>query len=164
VGSPHRSKAWRSVAETDAHLVAESSTRLKQAATEADETEAAIQASLAAALDDLERLEQVPPATPARNQPPRVLPKVPRGMPPLPHGKVIPPLPVSRTSLLPRLMQSLRPKPSAATATQPYASETALQRPASAPAQRARPRWPAVVAALVALTLLGAGLWWMRLR
>jgi hypothetical protein len=149
-------------------LVAESSTRLKQAPSEADETEAAIQASLAAALDDLERLEQVMPASPGRARPQRVQPKVPRGMPPLPHGKVIPPLPVSRTSLLPRLMRSLRPKASIATPAAPATPrphETALQQPATElplPAQRSN--WPGVAAALLVLALLGAVVWWMRLR
>ena len=143
--------------------MAESSTRLKQAAPDADELEQDIQASLSAALDDLDKLElfAFPPAQPKRA--PAVLPKIPRGMPPLPHGRLIPPLPVSRLSLVPRLIESLRPKTSLSKRPEPEAVVEPAKLPVAHVATRPR-RWLSVALALLTLALLGAGWWWVRLR
>ena len=170
----HRSSAWRSGAETEAPALAESATRLKQAQPDAGEAELEqdIQASLSAALDDLDNLELFlsEPAPPKRSRALKV--KVPRGMPPLPHGRVIPPLPVSRLSLVPRLVESVRARRSVAPARQPVAlaaQPTPVAQAAHQPsvvAAQGRRRWPGVVLALalLALCLLGAGWWWLRLR
>jgi len=145
------------VAETEAPVFAESSTRLKQATPDLDETEAAIQASLSAALDDLEKLELFAPAPIAAIRSHGVAPKIPRGMPPLPHGRIIPPLPVSRLSVVPRLLESLRPKPKAENPKSPEPSPAAPL--ATAPARRG----PRLVIAVLMVVLLGAGLW-LQLR
>jgi hypothetical protein len=123
----------------------ESGTRIKRADPQADETREAIFASLDAALRDLDQLElgkQPPSST-------RI--KLPRGMPPLPGGRMIPPLPVRlreslaplRRSLAP-LKKSLAPRPPAAPAM---------------PSERPAPRWPAYVAAVLGLVLLSAAAW-----
>ena len=141
--------------------MAESSTRLKQAAPEPDELEQDIQASLSAALDDIEKLELFAPEPEHFRA---FKPKIPPGMPPLPHGRRIPPLPVSRSSLVPRLIESLRPKPSVGEPSEP---ETTIDLaplpvcPASAASSR---RWPSVALVLLALVVLGAAWWWLRLR
>lgn len=161
----HRSSAWRSGAETEAPALAESATRLKQARPDARELELEedIQASLSAALDDLDNLELFTgePAPPKRSR--GVKPKVPRGMPPLPHGRVIPPLPVSRLSLVPRLVESVRARRSVAPARQPEPVIQAAPAPEIVAARTPR-RWPGVVLALLVLCALGAGWWWLRLR
>jgi hypothetical protein len=132
----NRSSAWRSPAESE--LPAESTTRIKQAPRVSDdETEAAIQASLSAALADLDELETAPPRL---------------GMPPLPFSELNeperislphawpPPLPVS-TPLAPPTPQSV----------------------ATAPEPPLR-RWPGIVAALLGMALVGAALWLSLVR
>ncbi len=154
----HRSRAWSSVAETEAPDFAESSTRLKQAAShEDDETEQAIQASLSAALDDLDKLELFAPEPVAAKRSRGVMPKIPRGMPPLPHGRIIPPLPVSRPSLGPRVLESLKPKVPVEKIPEP---KPAVQ-VATAPVAPQPRRWPGILLALLMLALLGAALWWL---
>ena len=158
-----RSSSWSSAAETEAPVLAESSTRLKQAAPEAYELEEAIQASLSAALDDLDSLEFFAPQ-PLPRRSPGVVAKVPRGMPPLPHGRIIPPLPVSRLSLVPPLIESEKPRPIAAKSAEPEPKlvPQAVKIPVTLVAARPR-RWPGVMLVLFALALL-AGFSWMRLR
>lgn len=160
----HRTSAWSSTAETDAPAWAESSTRLKQAEPDEQELELEedIQASLSAALDDLDKLERFSPQ-PSAKRSRAVKPKVPRGMPPLPHGRVIPPLPVSRLSLVPRLVESVRARRSVAPARhlEPLVQAAPEPNIVAAPGPR---RWPGVVLALFALCLLGVGGWWLRLR
>jgi hypothetical protein len=153
----HRSAAWSSAAETEAPVFAESSTRLKPAASDA-EIEEAIQASLSAALADLDNLELFAPEAVAPKRSPKVMPRIPRGMPPLPHGRLIPPLPVSRLSLVPRLIATLRPK--AAIRTSPEPGLELATRAAKVPVAARPPRWPGVVLALLTIGLLGAGLCW----
>lgn len=156
----HRSQAWSSSAETQAPVMAESSTRLKQAAPEADELEQDIQASLSAALDDIEKLELFAPEPEHFRA---FKPKIPRGMPPLPHGRRIPPLPVSRSSLVPRLLESLRPKPGIGEHLEPEVPVGAapfLVTPALADRPR---RWPGVALVLLTLAVLGAVWWWLQL-
>jgi len=152
----HRSSAWSSAAETEAPVFAESSTRLKRADT--DETEEAIQASLSAALAELDNLELFAPEPVAPKRAPGVMPKIPRGMPPLPHGRQIPPMPVARLSLVPRLIKSLRPK-----IVSEKFREPALPAAKGLVAVRRR-RWPGIMLAVLTVGLLGAGLWWMQLR
>jgi hypothetical protein len=160
-GAKHRSSAWSSSAETQAPGLPESSTRLKQAEPDAHELELEqdIQASLSAALDDLDKLELFAQAAQPQ-RPPAVMPRIPRGMPPLPHGRLIPPLPVSRLSLVPRLIQSLRPTPSSVKSAHSEPEVHAVMVPTTVGAARSR-RWQTVALALLALALLGA-LWWLR--
>ena len=170
--SVHRSAAWRSVAESE--VPSQSSTRIKQHSYDFEETEAAIQASLSAALVELDELELGPTATkptppqPASAKPKLTLgvaPKIPRGMPPLPGGRRMPPLPVAlRRSLTPFLSPFQRSKRPSGPGPQTAAARAIAMSPppTRAPSLALDPplrRWPGVVAALLGVTLVGAGLW-----
>ena len=146
----NRSAAWRSSAETD---LPESATLLKRAPPYfEDETEAAIQASLSAALEELDQLELG--ATPPR---PSQKIKIPGGMPPLPGGRAMPPLPFAR-------VLSLRPRRPAA--PEPPASEYVALPPARQrePVLPPPARWPGIVAAVLGVLLVGAAIWLSLVR
>jgi hypothetical protein len=142
--SANRSAAWRSSAESG---LPESATQLKQARTHTeDEIEVAIQASLSAALEELEQLELGP--TPPR---PSQKMRIPHGMPPLPGGRVMPPLPFAR-------VLSLRPRKP--TAPPPRATDDVPL----LPVRQQEPdlllqRWPGVVAGVLGVLLVGAAIW-----
>lgn len=141
--SGNRSAAWSSSAESG---LPESATVRKHPRVHADDaTEADIQASLSAALEELEQLESGKPPRASQKM------KIPRGMPPLPGGRAMPPLPFARVlSLRPR--QSAAPKP---------VSNEVLVLPRSRPEQLLPPpkRWPGIVAAVLGVLLLGAAIW-----
>jgi hypothetical protein len=123
----------------------ESTTRIKRADPQADETREAIFASLDAALRDLDQLEhgkQAPSST-------RI--KLPRGMPPLPGGRMMPPLPVRLRESLAPLRRSLAPRKESLAPRPPAAAAMQNERPA--------PRWPAYVAAVLGVVLLSAAAW-----
>jgi hypothetical protein len=152
--SIHRSPAWRSAAEID---LPQSATLLKQARPYSeDETEAAIQASLSAALEELDQLEQgAKPPRPSQKM------KIPPGMPPLPGGRAMPPLPFARVlSLRPR--KSARPARSLAD-TAPVLPAVPHEPSRPVPWQGVEPppaaRWPGIVAAVLGVLLVGAAIW-----
>jgi len=71
-------------------------------------------------------------------------------------------MPIARLSLVPRLIESLRPK----VVSEKFCEtelEPALPAPQEPLAVRRR-RWPGVMLAVLTVGLLGAGLWWLRLR
>lgn len=150
----HRSAAWRSSAES---ALPESATLIKQARPLCeDETEAAIQASLSAALEELEQLEQ-------GARPPRASQKmkIPQGMPPLPGGRAMPPLPFARViSLRPR--KSAAPKPAVAVAVAVDVPVLPARPPE--PVLPAPGRWPGIIAAVLGVLLLGAAIWLTLVR
>lgn len=143
--SGNRSAAWSSTAESG---LPESATVRKHDRVQADDaTEADIQASLSAALEELEQLE-------SGAKPPRASQKmkIPRGMPPLPGGRAMPPLPFARVF-------SLHPRKSAS--AKPPVSNEVLLLPRSQPELPIAPakRWPGIVAAVLGVLLLGAAIW-----
>lgn len=153
----HRSAAWRSSAES---ALPESATLLKQARPYCeDETEAAIQASLSAALEELDQLE-LGTKSPRSSQ----KMKIPNGMPPLPGGRAMPPLPFARVlSLRPRKSsppaQAVAPDERAVPVL-PAAPDVSLLSPRRhEPVLEPAARWPGVVAAVLGLLLVGAAIW-----
>jgi hypothetical protein len=153
----NRSAAWRSSAES---ALPESATLLKQARPYCeDETEAAIQASLSAALEELDQLELG-----TKSPRPSQKMKIPKGMPPLPGGRAMPPLPLARVlSLRPR--KSATPAPAAAPDERELPALPVAQEVSLPPMRRHEPvlepaaRWPGVVAAVMGLLLVGAAIW-----
>ena len=136
----NRSSAWRSPAESELPL--ESSTRIKQAKRFSDdELEAAIQASLSAALADLDELETAPPR---------------RGMPPLPLTPVSERKPQSIP--LPTAWPPPLPFPEPIPSAPPTTPRAAI---AAEPPLR---RWPGIVAAVLGVVLVGAALWLSLVR
>jgi len=157
----HTSKAAippQSASPSSAPATGESATRLKSAETAGagDDLRESVKASLAAALDELDRLE-LPISAPAHDslEPPRQMPK---GMPLLPFGlnlpSKMPPLPSSESPVasMPAVADSM---PSAQTASSGEPSGS----PSPAP-RRPFSTALVLVLALIGLALLALALLW----
>jgi hypothetical protein len=119
---------------------AESSTRIKRSPQHSEDSEAAILASLDAALAELDHLEiEAPRARVTTRLPVRILPK---GMPPLPAARAFP-------RNMPPLPTSARLPPPLPVALEPAAPVASVSAPAPAPRRSRKPL-------ALALVLLGA--------